>query len=93
MAPARLPIEISWTRGRERAFRLSSALSPLELQLARPTPFPDGETANARFALPGAARAMTATVEIQGTRLCVRALAAEDRKQIADYMRERLGLS
>ncbi len=94
MAPVKLPVELRWDRGgSRRAFRLSVAIDPDHITFARELPFPDGELAQARFALPGDARTITAQVEIQSRAAHFRALASADRARIADYWKERLGLS
>jgi hypothetical protein len=93
MAPAQLPIEITWTRGGgQRAYRLSSHIDPEQLFFGCELPFPTGEPALVKFALPGSAAIISASVELGEKRAYFRALGPDDRMRIVSYFKERLGL-
>jgi hypothetical protein len=92
MAPAKVPVEIVWTRGGgRRLFRLSAALDPERIVLEREQPLPAGEQASATFTLPGDHQAITAEVELGARELRLLAAAAEDRARIVAYWKERSG--
>ena len=93
MAPARVPVELRWERGdHRRVFRLSSALDDRRILFSRDISLPEGEPATARFALPGDARVINATVEIAEREARFLALDGTDRARIAAYVKERLVL-
>jgi hypothetical protein len=92
MAPARLTVELSWTRGHRRVFRLSRAIDPERIYFPRPLPFPPGEPAEARFALPGQPQPIAASVVLGERDATLVAIDAADRARITAYFKERLGL-
>jgi hypothetical protein len=93
MAPAKLAVEMLWTRGdHQRAFRLSRAIDPERIYFPGPLPFPAGEPAEARFALPGDARPIRATVRLHERDAEFLGIEAADRARITAYFKERLGL-
>jgi hypothetical protein len=93
MAPAKLAVEISWSRGgNRRAFRLSRAIDPEHLFFERALPFPAGEPADVRFSLPGEDAVIAATVELGTADARFLAIAADDRARITAYFKERLAL-
>ncbi len=91
MAPAKLAVELSWTRGKQRAFRLSRAIDPERIYFPRPLPFPAGEPAEARFALPDGPP-ITATVMLHERDAEFLGIEAAERARITAYFKERLGL-
>ena len=91
MAPAKLAVEIRWTRDQKRAFRLSRGIDPERIYFPQPLPFPAGEPAEARFALPDGTP-IAATVMLHERDAEFVGIEAADRARITAYFKERLGL-
>ena len=91
MAPAKLAVELSWTRGKQRAFRLSRAIDPERIYFSNALPFPAGEPAEARFALPDGPP-IRATVMLHERDAEFLGIEPAERARITAYFKERLGL-
>jgi hypothetical protein len=91
MAPAKLAVELSWTRGKQRAFRLSRAIDPERIYFSGPLPFPAGEPAEARFALPDGPP-IIATIMLHERDAEFLGMEPAERARITAYFKERLGL-